>query len=70
MTHRNLALTNNVNDKLVQTLEIVEYSNIALEELKEEITRQSNMGVSFWRYLEFAGSCQFTFGPVLSPLAS
>ncbi|KAI5449317.1 hypothetical protein NCC49_004819 [Naganishia albida] len=79
-THRNLALTNNVNDKLMKTLEIVEHSNIALEELKEEITRQSNMGVSFWRYLEFAGSFLPYFSsqsfmtlrsqPFFSPIAS
>ncbi|KAJ9103576.1 hypothetical protein QFC20_004732 [Naganishia adeliensis] len=65
-TRRNLDLTDNINEKLAQTLEIAELSNIALEELKEEISRQSSMGVSFWRYLEFAGTCQSAFDYVAS----
>lgn len=65
-TRRNLDLTDNVNEKLAKTLEIAEHSNIAFEELKEEISRQSSMGVSFWRYLEFAGTCQSAFDYVAS----
>lgn len=56
-TRRNLDLADDVNDKLSKTLEISEHSSIAFEVLKEEIARQSSMGVSFWRYLEFAGTC-------------
>lgn len=59
-TRRSLDLTDHVNDKLARTLEIAEHSNIAFEQLKEEIARQGNMGVSFWRYLELAGTCKLS----------
>lgn len=58
MTRQNLDLANFMNDKLLKTLEIAESSNIAFEEFREEITRSSNVGFPFWRYVEMAGTCE------------
>jgi hypothetical protein len=56
---QNLGLANIMNDKLIKTLEIAESNNVALEGLREEITRSAHMGFPFWRYVELAGTCEF-----------
>lgn len=60
-TRRNLDLVENVNDRLMKSLEIAEHSNVAFDELREVIARQSNMGFPLWRYLELAGNCKHGF---------
>lgn len=60
MIQETVNLTDALDEKLQATLRVASASHAAFEELKEEIaySRYSTTGISFWRLMEFTGTCK------------